>query len=93
MPDLFCFQRASWLCLLAALMMVACEAPPPPPAVPTLDDILRTGEITVTTRNNGQCYYLYRGEKRGFEYDLARLFADELGCEQHPPKLTKPTCF
>jgi len=79
MPDLFCFQRASWLCLLAALMMVACEAPPPPPAVPTLDDILRTGEITVITRNNGQCYYLYRGEKRGFEYDLARLFADELG--------------
>lgn len=47
--------------------------------MPTLDDILRSGEITVITRNNGQSYYLYRGEKRGFEYDLAQLFADELG--------------
>ena len=79
MPELFCVLRAGWLLLLAALMMVACESPPPPPAAPTLDDILRTGEITVITRNNGQCYYLYRGEKRGFEYDLAQLFADELG--------------
>ena len=53
--------------------------PPSPPSIPTLEDILRSGEITVITRNNGQSYYLYRGEKRGFEYDLAQLFADELG--------------
>lgn len=79
MPGVHLFQRACRLILLAAVMIVACESPPPPPAVPTLDDILRNGEITVITRNNGQCYYLYRGEKRGFEYDLAQLFADELG--------------
>jgi len=64
------------LCLLAA----GCE-PPPPPAPPyrTLNQILRSGEITVITRNNGHCYYLYRGEAMGFEYELAKRFADELG--------------
>lgn len=31
------------------------------------------------TRNNAQCYYLYRDEKMGFEYDLAGAFAKRLG--------------
>lgn len=44
-----------------------------------LRQILKTGEITVITRNNAHCYYLYRGQEMGFEYDLARAFADFLG--------------
>jgi len=44
-----------------------------------LEDILEVGEITVYTRNNANCYYLYRGQAMGFEYDLAKAFADYLG--------------
>ncbi len=39
------------------------------------------GEITVLTRNNGHCYYNYQDSPMGFEYDLARAFADHLGVE------------
>jgi len=52
---------------------------PEPPPEPVLDRILRTGKITVLTRNNANCYYLYRGQPMGFEYDLAKAFADHLG--------------
>ncbi len=49
--------------------------------VTVLDEIFRRGEIRVITRNNAHCYYLYRNEPMGFEYDLARAFADYLGVE------------
>lgn len=45
----------------------------------TLDDILYGGEISVITRNNAHCYYSYRDQAMGFEYDLAKAFADYLG--------------
>jgi len=49
------------------------------PAHRSVEDILKSGEITVITRNNAHCYYIYRGQEMGFEYDLARSFADYLG--------------
>ena len=45
----------------------------------TLEGIKRSGEITVLTRNNGHCYYNYQDQPMGFEYELARAFADSLG--------------
>lgn len=45
----------------------------------TLEQIIQSGEITVITRNNAHCYYLYEGQPMGFEYDLAKAFADYLG--------------
>ena len=44
-----------------------------------LDKILDAGKITVITHNNSHCYYLYRDQAMGFEYELAKLFADYLG--------------
>jgi len=44
-----------------------------------LQSILKDGEITVCTRNNAHCYYLYREQAMGFEYELAKAFADYLG--------------
>jgi peptidoglycan lytic transglycosylase F len=46
-----------------------------------LEKIKKTGAITVLTRNNAHCYYLYRDTPMGFEYDLAREFAKYLGVE------------
>jgi membrane-bound lytic murein transglycosylase F len=45
----------------------------------TLQRIRKTGEITVVTRNNAHCYYLYRDQPMGFEYEMAQAFADYLG--------------
>ncbi len=47
----------------------------------TLYKVLKSGQITVITRNNAHCYYLYRDEPMGFEYDLAKAFADYLGVQ------------
>ena len=41
--------------------------------------IEETGTITVVTRNNAHCYYTYRDQDMGFEYDLAKAFAHFLG--------------
>lgn len=38
--------------------------------------ILKTGKLTVITINNPHCYYIYRDEPMGFEYDMAKAFAD-----------------
>jgi membrane-bound lytic murein transglycosylase F len=45
----------------------------------TLQKILKTGKITVATRNTAHCYYIYRDQPMGFEYELAQAFAAYLG--------------
>lgn len=44
-----------------------------------LERIQESGTVTFITRNNAHCYYTYRDQDMGFEYDLARVFADFLG--------------
>lgn len=44
-----------------------------------LDEIRRRGVLRVITRNNSSSYFLYRGVEAGFHFELARLFAEELG--------------
>jgi len=44
-----------------------------------LEEIKESGKITVITRNNAHCYYTYRDNPMGFEYDLAKAFSDYLG--------------
>ncbi len=44
-----------------------------------MKEINRLGEITVLTRNNAHCYYIYQNQEMGFEYDLAKAFANYLG--------------
>jgi len=46
-----------------------------------LEKIEESGTITVITRNNAHCYYTYRDQDMGFEYDLAKAFSDFLGVE------------
>jgi len=44
-----------------------------------LNEILAKREITLITRNTTQSYYLYRDQAMGFEYDLAKAFAEFIG--------------
>jgi membrane-bound lytic murein transglycosylase F len=45
----------------------------------TLHKIMKAGEITVVTRNTPHCYYIYRDNPMGFEYELAKEFSEYLG--------------
>jgi len=83
-PGNITFLKGLFRLLLVAGFLSACGLyiylfTPEPPPEQSLDRILRTGKITVLTRNNANCYYLYRGQPMGFEYDLAKSFADYLG--------------
>ncbi|MGD2136255.1 MAG: transporter substrate-binding domain-containing protein [Gemmatimonadales bacterium] len=44
-----------------------------------LDAVRERGVLRLITRNNAASYFVWRGELVGFEYDLARRFADRLG--------------
>ncbi|MFV0476502.1 MAG: membrane-bound lytic murein transglycosylase MltF [Parahaliea sp.] len=46
-----------------------------------LEDIRKRGELLVVTRSGPASYYLNKNGAAGFEYDLARLFAQELEVE------------
>jgi membrane-bound lytic murein transglycosylase F len=65
--------RALVAVVLSALLGT-CSSPPP-----LLDRILRTGEITVVTRNTPAAFYYGADEPRGIEYELARGYAQRLG--------------
>ncbi len=44
-----------------------------------LNHVLQTGELVIVTRNSSTTYYEGPNGKTGFEYDLAKQFADSLG--------------
>ena len=46
-----------------------------------MDEILSIGELRVVTRENPATYVVNDGQRDGFEFDLAKRFADYLGVE------------
>ncbi|NVM56549.1 MAG: membrane-bound lytic murein transglycosylase MltF [Desulfobacterales bacterium] len=66
---------------LLALLLVGCLFLGSSGENRALERILKSGTITVLTRNNAHCYYTYREQEMGFEYDLAKAFAEFLGVE------------
>lgn len=44
-----------------------------------LSDIQKSGVIRFLTRNNAVTYFLHKGERMGFDYELAQMVARELG--------------
>ncbi len=59
-----------WLVSLAA-----CSDKPPS----RMEQIWEAGQIVMITDSNAHNYFPYRGQPSGFEYDLAKAFADHLG--------------
>ncbi|RDH43032.1 membrane-bound lytic murein transglycosylase MltF [Zooshikella ganghwensis] len=72
------YQRWSreLLILPVVLLLAACEQP-----VSTLDQIKQSNTLWVITRNSPTTYFQWRDQPTGFEYELARLFAKDLGVE------------
>jgi membrane-bound lytic murein transglycosylase F len=62
------------LAILATLLLSTCAQPPT-----VLEQILRSGELRVVTRNLPSAYYLGASGPQGPEFDLASRFAAELG--------------
>ncbi|WP_231714605.1 membrane-bound lytic murein transglycosylase MltF [Desulfonema ishimotonii] len=73
------YKPALFLLCLCFSLLWGCDTPETPAPASPLDDILNAGEVIMITRNNANCYYQYRDRFAGFEYDLARAFADYLG--------------
>lgn len=47
----------------------------------TLKDILETKKLRAITTYSGTTYFLYRGRAMGFEYEVLKMFAEDLGVE------------
>lgn len=46
-----------------------------------LPEIMKKGKLVVLAENSSTSYFIYRGKKMGFEYELLKEFAEELGVE------------
>lgn len=46
-----------------------------------LPEIIKKGKLTVLAENSSTSYFIYKGKKMGFEYELLKLFAEEIGVE------------
>ena len=62
------------LAIIATLLLGTCSQPPT-----VLEQIIRSGELRVVTRNLPSAYYLGAAGPQGPEFDLANRFAAELG--------------
>ncbi len=73
----FCF----YLVVLVGLLVSGCTDAPEvdygDPIERDLADILDRDTLYAIMSTNSTSYFLYRGEPRGFEYELLRAFADE----------------
>jgi membrane-bound lytic murein transglycosylase F len=45
----------------------------------TLEEIVKSGYIRVLTRNNDTSFFIYRGHRMGFDYELGKRLAQHLG--------------
>ncbi len=65
-------KRPLLLLLAGALLLCSCGENR------ALDRINKSDTIRVITHNNAHCYYIYRDQEMGFEFELAKAFADHL---------------
>lgn len=77
MPQLKHFRTGvCWLAIASVVTMASgCSRPS------TLEEIRSEGVLHVITRNAPSVYYEHRDGPAGFEYELAKSFADSLGVE------------
>ena len=42
-------------------------------------EIIKRGKLTILAENSSTSFFIYRGKKMGFEYELLQAFANDLG--------------
>lgn len=52
-----------------------------PDSVKDYQNIIEKGKLVVLAENSSTSYFIYRGEKMGFEYEILREFTKELGID------------
>lgn len=68
-----------WCCLTVMCGFLAMSACEQPLTQNDLEALRFRGELVLITRNNSACYYEGPHGPAGFEYELAKAFADHLG--------------
>jgi len=57
------------------------KAPPPAENEQDLPAILKRGKLRILAENSSTSFFIYKGKKMGFEYEILREFADDIGVE------------
>ena len=52
-----------------------------PESVKDYQKIIEKGKLVILSENSSTSYFVYRGEKMGYEYEILREFAKDLGLE------------
>lgn len=73
------------IALIAAILIISLQSQPT-----QLEQIQKRGVLKVATRNSPMTYFIDRGQPAGFEYELAKDFANYLGVRM---QLIVPTTF
>lgn len=76
-------MKQIFLLILATICMLACRQQPQQTDINTyshdLPQIKDSGTLVILTLNSSISYFDYRGEPMGFQYELAKQFAESLG--------------
>ncbi len=72
-PPQFSLSRYLWLCVCLLLGISGCKPPSSP------DSVTDEGVLRIVTRYGATTYYENHQGETGFEYELAKRFADHLG--------------
>ena len=74
-------MKQIWLLILACIAMIACRQQAPSKRTPAYDlpQMKDSGVLVALTLNSSISYFDYRGEPMGFQYELAKHFAQSLG--------------
>ena len=74
-------MKQIWLLILACIAMIACRQQAPSESIPAYDlpQMKDSGVLVALTLNSSISYFDYRGEPMGFQYELAKHFAQSLG--------------
>ena len=72
-------QLKTWCCLIVTCGLLAMSGCEQPLTQNDLEALQSRGELVLITRNNSACYYEGPHGFVGFEYELAKAFADHLG--------------
>lgn len=75
---LYTRRALSLLVVGTFLLLAGCTEPPVPS---TLERVQESGVLRVVSRNSPSTYFQDRNGETGFEYEMVKRFADELGVE------------